>query len=112
MNSTFAPLTCLIHIRMTCFLKAYTSALIIFFSLPAAKAQPGSGHAFNGANRIRAIAGGFILSQEGTTTNPEQQSDFAAFTDEPTAVVDHCWPRGGALSMPFVYSNEVWTGIE
>lgn len=22
------------------------------------------------------------------------------------------WPEGGALSLPFVYSNEVWTGIE
>lgn len=22
------------------------------------------------------------------------------------------WPRGGRLSLPFVYSNEVWTGIE
>jgi len=22
------------------------------------------------------------------------------------------WPRGGELSLPFVYSNEVWTGIE
>ncbi|MEW6743421.1 MAG: GH116 family glycosyl hydrolase [Planctomycetota bacterium] len=22
------------------------------------------------------------------------------------------WPRGGALTLPFVYSNEVWTGIE
>ena len=22
------------------------------------------------------------------------------------------WPKGGALSIPFVYSNEVWTGIE
>ncbi len=22
------------------------------------------------------------------------------------------WPRGGALALPFVYSNEVWTGIE
>ena len=22
------------------------------------------------------------------------------------------WPRGGSLSLPFVYSNEVWTGIE
>jgi hypothetical protein len=22
------------------------------------------------------------------------------------------WPRGGALSLPFPYSNEVWTGIE
>jgi uncharacterized protein (DUF608 family) len=22
------------------------------------------------------------------------------------------WPRGGALPLPFVYSNEVWTGIE
>jgi hypothetical protein len=22
------------------------------------------------------------------------------------------WPRGGQLSLPFVYSNEVWTGVE
>jgi hypothetical protein len=22
------------------------------------------------------------------------------------------WPKGGSLSLPFVYSNEVWTGIE
>jgi hypothetical protein len=22
------------------------------------------------------------------------------------------WPKGGRLSLPFVYSNEVWTGIE
>jgi len=22
------------------------------------------------------------------------------------------WPKGGELSLPFVYSNEVWTGIE
>jgi hypothetical protein len=22
------------------------------------------------------------------------------------------WPRGGALTLPFVYSNEVWTGVE
>jgi len=22
------------------------------------------------------------------------------------------WPKGGNLSLPFVYSNEVWTGIE
>ena len=22
------------------------------------------------------------------------------------------WPKGGMLSLPFVYSNEVWTGIE
>ena len=22
------------------------------------------------------------------------------------------WPKGGKLSLPFVYSDEVWTGIE
>jgi len=22
------------------------------------------------------------------------------------------WPKGGKLSLPFIYSNEVWTGIE
>lgn len=24
----------------------------------------------------------------------------------------YTWPKGGMLSLPFVYSNEVWTGIE
>jgi len=48
-----------------------------------------------GANRIRPIGGGFILEQEGTEHNPEQQGAFAIFTDAAGVTVDHCWFRGG-----------------
>jgi len=47
------------------------------------------------ANAIHPLPGGFILSQDGTKASPEQQGDFAVFTDEPNTTVDHCWFRGG-----------------
>ncbi|MHA4811876.1 GH116 family glycosyl hydrolase [Flavitalea flava] len=47
-----------------------------------------------GTNQIRATPNGFILSQDLTENYPEQQGDFAIWTDEP-ASVDHCWFRGG-----------------
>ncbi len=48
-----------------------------------------------GKATVKAIAGGFILSETGTAENPEKQGDFAIFTNEPETVVDHCWFRGG-----------------
>ncbi len=45
-------------------------------------------------------------------------SDFANPQRPTYACGDECglllctWPKGGELSLPFVYSNEVWTGIE
>lgn len=41
--------------------------------------------------------------------NP-QRPTFAAGNDGGLLLCT--WPKGGALSLPFVYSNEVWTGIE
>ncbi|MBP3962435.1 GH116 family glycosyl hydrolase [Paenibacillus lignilyticus] len=41
--------------------------------------------------------------------NP-QRSGFALGQDGGLLLCT--WPRGGQLSLPFVYSNEVWTGIE
>ncbi|MBN2309236.1 MAG: hypothetical protein JXR94_09715 [Candidatus Hydrogenedentes bacterium] len=41
--------------------------------------------------------------------NP-QRPTFAMGTDGGLLLCT--WPRGGALAIPFVYSNEVWTGIE
>ncbi len=35
-----------------------------------------------GKATIKPIAGGFILSEEGTKENPEKQGDFAIFTNE------------------------------
>ena len=48
-----------------------------------------------GKARILPVAGGFILSEEGTKDNPERKGAFAIFTLEPGTVVDHCWFRGG-----------------
>ena len=47
----------------------------------------------NGA--IKKMQHGFVLSQNGTTEKPQLQGDFAIFTDDTNAVVDHCWFRGG-----------------
>jgi uncharacterized protein (DUF608 family) len=41
--------------------------------------------------------------------NPQRPS-FACSDDGGLLLCS--WPKGGALSLPFVYSNEVWTGIE
>ncbi len=48
-----------------------------------------------GKANVKPIAGGFILTEEGTKENPEKQGDFAIFTTEAETVVDHCWFRGG-----------------
>jgi len=48
-----------------------------------------------GKASIKPIAGGFVLHEEGTRENPEKQGNFAIFTNETAAVVDHCWFRGG-----------------
>ncbi len=42
-------------------------------------------------------------------TNPQRPT--YALGDE-AGLLLCTWPKGGALSLPFVYSNEVWTGIE
>ena len=41
--------------------------------------------------------------------NPQRPA-FAVGTDGGLLLCS--WPKGGALTLPFVYSNEVWTGIE
>ncbi len=45
----------------------------------------------------------------GDFSNP-QRSTFALGNEGGLLLCT--WPKGGALSLPFVYSNEVWTGIE
>lgn len=45
------------------------------------------------------------------TAHPNPQRPSYACGDEGGLLL--CtWPKGGELSLPFVYSNEVWTGIE
>ena len=45
--------------------------------------------------RVRAVEGGFILSEAGSSDKPENKGDFAIFTSDPETVVDLCWFRGG-----------------
>ncbi|HLP73066.1 MAG TPA: GH116 family glycosyl hydrolase [Bacteroidales bacterium] len=48
-----------------------------------------------GKNSVKPLASGFIISENGTKEKPETRGDFAVFTNEASAVVDHCWFRGG-----------------
>ena len=49
----------------------------------------------NGKNSIKKTPNGFILSEEGQKEKAFLKSDFAIFTDDNAAAVDHCWFRGG-----------------
>ena len=44
---------------------------------------------------IKAVKQGFLLWQDGSEERPHDLGGFAAFTDDPDTVVDHCWFRGG-----------------
>jgi uncharacterized protein (DUF608 family) len=64
----------------------------------------------NGDNSIGAIHQGFILHQDGTKEEQNTQGDFAVFTDQTSALVDHCWFRGGwwdPLTMTWKHVEEM-----
>jgi len=44
---------------------------------------------------VRAFKNGFVLAQTGTPERPQDGGEFAAFVNDETAVIDHCWFRGG-----------------
>jgi uncharacterized protein (DUF608 family) len=44
---------------------------------------------------IKKMQQGFVLSQPSINDKPFAEGDFAIFTDDPKAVVDYCWFRGG-----------------
>jgi uncharacterized protein (DUF608 family) len=58
-----------------------------FMMKPASEEEAG--------DSIRPIKGGFLLAQQGTEANPENEGGFAIFVDEKDVVVDHCWFKGG-----------------
>ncbi|KIC95217.1 GH116 family glycosyl hydrolase [Flavihumibacter solisilvae] len=45
-------------------------------------------------NSVRAATNGFILKNENAG-KPQENTDFAVFTNEPDTRTDHCWFRGG-----------------
>lgn len=48
-----------------------------------------------GGDTVLSCKNGFILSQQGTKTEPEREGGCAIFVDDDAAVVDHCWFKGG-----------------
>lgn len=60
-------------------------------------------------SHLRAVYKYNFRSSLRTHSNPQRPT--YALGDEGGLLLCS-WPRGGKLSLPFVYSNEVWTGIE
>lgn len=60
-------------------------------------------------DHLRAVHRYNLKSSLAGFANP-QRPTYAA--GEEGGLLLCTWPKGGALSLPFVYSNEVWTGIE
>ncbi|MBM3853187.1 MAG: hypothetical protein FJ399_08515, partial [Verrucomicrobia bacterium] len=61
------------------------------------------------ASHLRAIYRHNFRRDLSDHANPQRPS-YAAGVEGGLLLCT--WPKGGALSLPFVYSNEVWTGIE
>jgi hypothetical protein len=61
------------------------------------------------ASHLRAVHRYNLKKDLSTHVNP-QRPGYAAGAEGGLLLCT--WPKGGALSLPFVYSNEVWTGIE
>ncbi|MBP7934905.1 MAG: hypothetical protein KA354_09700 [Phycisphaerae bacterium] len=61
------------------------------------------------ASHLKAVHRYNLKRSLAEHANP-QRPTFAAGSDGGLLLCT--WPKGGALSLPFVYSNEVWTGIE
>jgi hypothetical protein len=60
-------------------------------------------------SHLRAVHRHNLRRDLSTHSNPQRPS-FAAGKDGGLLLCT--WPRGGKLTLPFVYSDEVWTGIE
>lgn len=63
-----------------------------------------------GKSMINKLENGFILSEEGSKEKPHMKADFAIFTDQNDAVVDHAWFRGGWWDPLTMAWNKIKTG--
>jgi hypothetical protein len=66
-------------------------------------------HAGKVRSHLRAVHRYNLLQDLSTYANPQRPSYACG---QEGGLLLCTWPRGGELSLPFVYSNEVWTGIE
>jgi uncharacterized protein (DUF608 family) len=49
----------------------------------------------NEGNAVLPIENGFVLYQKGSEDRPAREGALAVFVDDGSAVVDHCWFKGG-----------------
>ncbi len=63
-----------------------------------------------GSNAILPADKGFVLSQTGTEAEPWHEGQFAVRTDDPAAVVNHCWFRGGWFDPLTMAWNDLKSG--
>ena len=61
-----------------------------------------------GKDSVMAMENGFILEQSCFPDKPHYKGEFAIFTDDPGAVVDYCWFRGGWFDSKTI----LWQNIE
>ncbi len=64
-----------------------------------------------GKDSIVAMENGFILEQSCFPDKPHYKGEFAIFTDEPAAVTDYCWFRGGWFDGRTILWNNIETGL-
>ncbi len=68
------------------------------------------GGKYVGRDSIMEMDNGFILEQPCFPDKPQYKGEFAVFTDEPSAVVDHCWFRGGWFDSRTILWNNIEKG--
>jgi uncharacterized protein (DUF608 family) len=62
-----------------------------------------------GKDSVMQMEKGFILEQSCFPDKPQYKGEFAVFTDEPDAVIDYCWFRGGWFDARTVLWNNIKT---
>lgn len=63
-----------------------------------------------GKDSILAMDNGFVLEQSCFPDKPHYKGEFAIFTDEPNAVTDYCWFRGGWFDSRTLLWENIKTG--
>ncbi len=71
----------------------------------------GQGHILDEAQTKATLAAIFKYNFRTSLRNHNNAQRIYAYGDE-AALLLCTWPRGGRPDLPFVYSDEVWTGIE
>ncbi len=60
---------------------------------------------------VKPMKNGFVLWQDGTESNPENQGAFAVFVDDDNAVVDHCWFKGAWFDSVSLAWENIESGV-